>query len=73
MAIRRPLVHITGTVKELPTGDIPYPFTQTMLDFLSHCSVSSEGLPLWDGQPWGSAEPSAGIGGMVIGSTFIVG
>ena len=50
---RRPLVHINGTVHELPVGDVPLPFTQTMLDFLSHCSVSPTGQPLWDGLPWG--------------------
>ncbi len=72
MATRRPLVNITGTVHEFPTGDVPYPFTQTMLDFLSHCSVSVDGQPLWNGLPWGS-EPSDGIGSMVVGSTFIVG
>ena len=49
---RRPLVNVNGVVHELPQGDLPYPFTQTMLDFLSHCSVSATGEPLWDGVPF---------------------
>jgi hypothetical protein len=74
MATRKPLVLISAIPQELPTGDTLYPLTATMLAFLSHCSVSGEGMPLWDGQPWCEAEPSGGgIGSMAIGSTFVVG
>jgi hypothetical protein len=43
------------------------------LAFLSHCSVSGDGLPLWNGTAWGSALSADGIGSMTIGSTFVVG
>ena len=42
------------------------------LSWLSHVSISGEGLPLWNGQAWGSAT-GGGIGTMTVGSTFIVG
>jgi hypothetical protein len=42
------------------------------LAWLSHVSISGDGLPLWNGQPWGSAE-AGGIGTMIVGSTFVVG
>ena len=42
------------------------------LAWLSHVSVSPGGLPLWNGQTWGSPE-SVGIGAMAVGSTFTVG
>jgi hypothetical protein len=33
--------------------------TPAGLDFLSHCSVSVDGLPLWDGLPWPGGTPSS--------------
>lgn len=50
---RRPLIYGDGHIRELGAGDVPWPLTATMMAFLSHCSVSPEGQPLWDGQPWG--------------------
>jgi hypothetical protein len=74
MATRKPLVIVSGTVQEISASDTLYPLTATMLAFLSHCSVSGDGMPLWDGQPWCEAEPGGGgIGSMVVGSTFVVG
>lgn len=47
------------TYKLTPTGWEPFCcITPAMIEFLSHCSVSPSGQPLWDGQPWGFA-PSA--------------
>ncbi len=43
------------------------------LAWLSHVSISGDGLPLWDGQQWGDMVATQGIGDMEIGSTFIVG
>jgi len=45
----------------------------TVLSWLSHVSISGEGLPLWNGAEWGSAEAMAGVGSMIVGSTFTVG
>ena len=44
-----------------------------ILSWLSHVSISGEGLPLWNGQEWGSTSGGGGIGTMAVGTTFIVG
>jgi hypothetical protein len=36
-------LHVSDLTKHLSVGS---------LEFLGHCSVSVEGLPLWDGLPW---------------------
>jgi len=43
------------------------------VSWLSHVSISGEGLPLWNGAAWGTEGESTGIGEMEVGSTFVVG